>query len=820
MKFISLITYLLLISSLLFSAPYSGKIVEFKQPDATFVKVKLYGDEFYLRGESIDGYTVIRDSNSNWICYAVLSNDKTKLVSSGIKYLGNVLDKELLYKNNLIEKHIEISATARKIKVNQNQKLLNGESYTTKKDRGTPVVPVLGNIKGLCIVIDFPDEQASVPISEFEDFCNDMNYSNNGNVGSVRKYYWDISGGIIDYENIVFGYYRAPKNFTYYDSLPYAKGAQIILDSALRWIQKQGFDFSTLSVNPDNTIRAINMMYTGNPPNWAQGMWHHKGSFTSFSANGVTTKDYNCSPANAPLKLSVVVHENGHMIGKWPDTYKYTNDNGVDGIGSFDLMCWMGNDGGNPVPPNPLFAANAGWKNVIDITNFNGVIYDTSNSFTCYKYVNMNDTNEFFLIESRMKTGRSTQIEDQGLTIWHIDRKGDNQTTHHEVFLEHANDNNADHSRACFRKNYKNEFSANTKPNSNFYNGQPSGLKIWDVSNVGAVMNFKVGKGVPSPILRLLFQEVNGDDNNNKMIEPGETFNLNLKALNIGQIDASDVTIQSEVIKGEEQLTSITNKIEHLQVKLIDTLPITLKYKLTNNAEVGSELTFKFTIFNNLDTISILKSFVVGNIKLMNNQSDTLCQAVLFDDGGAYGVYSDEKDYVKTFYPENNLKPIMIDFQEFEIEHSDNCMYDYLEIYNGENTQAELIGKFCGNNKPDKIISSDKSGAITIKFHSDEGSVGKGWKAIVKCLYENDYIPEDFINIIPNPGSEQFIVRVYNENILNVSVIDIMGRKIANRNSINSKECLFDMSSQKDGVYFLKIETPSRKVVKKWVLKK
>ncbi|KXK41361.1 MAG: hypothetical protein UZ11_BCD004002017 [Bacteroidetes bacterium OLB11] len=250
-----------------------------------------------------------------------------------------------------------------------------------------------------------------------------------------------------------------------------------------------------------------------------------------------------------------------------------------------------------------------------------------------------------------MKTGRSTFIEDQGLTIWHIDRNGDNQTTQHEVFLEHANNNINDHSKACFRNNYKSEFSANTTPNSNFYNGLPSGLKIWEISNVGNVMNFKVGKGFPSPILRLMFQEIDNDDNHNNMLEPGETFNLILNALNIGQIDAANVKIVSEIVKGQDNINPIISQLENLQVNLNDTLPVSLQYKLSSNVKLGSELIFKFTILNDLDSISITQSFIVGNLILMNNHSETLCDAIFYDDGGYNAIYGNQQDYVKNFLP-------------------------------------------------------------------------------------------------------------------------------------------------------------------------
>ena len=51
----------LLISLSIVAAPYHGDIVDFPQPDGSTVQVKLYGDEYYMRGESLDGYTLVRD---------------------------------------------------------------------------------------------------------------------------------------------------------------------------------------------------------------------------------------------------------------------------------------------------------------------------------------------------------------------------------------------------------------------------------------------------------------------------------------------------------------------------------------------------------------------------------------------------------------------------------------------------------------------------------------------------------------------------------------------------------------------------------------
>ncbi len=40
------------------AAPMDGEEYRLKQPDGTYVDVKVYGDEFYQRVESVDGHTL------------------------------------------------------------------------------------------------------------------------------------------------------------------------------------------------------------------------------------------------------------------------------------------------------------------------------------------------------------------------------------------------------------------------------------------------------------------------------------------------------------------------------------------------------------------------------------------------------------------------------------------------------------------------------------------------------------------------------------------------------------------------------------------
>ena len=813
MKKILLLLLLLITFSNINASPYNGEIKSFKQPDGSMVDLKLYGTEYYMRAEGLDGYTLIRDLQTNYICYAALSKDKKNLTSTGIVYHGNKNDISTLNNNLAFEKHLDVTNEAREAIIANNMKMLGFKKETTatgnssaQKTAMTPIGLVSGNIKGLCIVVDFSDQPGTLPLSEFDHFCNDLNYTNFGNNGSLRTFYRDVSGGLVDYQNVIYGYFRAPKTFAQYDAMPYAQGAMEILGLALNWIDGTGFDFSTLSINPDGTIQAINLMYTGVPPNWAQGMWHHKGWYTSFSADGVTSNDYNCSPANDPLELAVVAHENGHMIGKWPDTYKYGSTTGPDGIGAFDLMCWYG-DSHNPVPPNPLFRSNAGWGKVVDVTGYNGWNVDTANSRTCYKYKNVNDTNEFFLFENRMKVGRSQYIPDQGLAVWHVDRHGDNQTLHHEIALVPSSNNFTSQAAACYRGPIKTVYSSTTTPNSNFYNGDPSGLMIWQIGNATTNLNYRLGLGNAGQALNVLYNNFT-DNNGNNSLGVAEQFTVNVSALNLGQLNSANATFKCTAVGSNANYVIVNTSPYNLGViNASQNIPKNFNVTTDPSTPIGTEITLKFNITDGVDSLYITKKFIIGEAIVLNNTNSTTCGGIFFD-AGFTSNYSDNENFTKTFYPSTTGAHISAAFSEFNVEFEANCGYDYLKIYNGPSTANALLGTYCGTNTPGTIVSTHSSGALTFKFHSDEGYSEAGWQAIISCYNPTgltDLTSGIYFNLSPNPTTGIFNCNFSQPVNAEITVVDLLGKEILTKQINSESRCVLDLSSNSNGIYFVKL---------------
>ncbi|MCL6589268.1 MAG: M6 family metalloprotease domain-containing protein [Firmicutes bacterium] len=517
---------LLAVANMVWAAPYNGEIFKFKQPDGSFVQAKIYGDEYYQRAESLDGYTICRDKNG-WLCYAVLNADGSEFVSSGVIYRGDVNSDPPL-KNQKIQKGLKLNKKFIMEKVNKNRRLLNPEAGSTGTGvmNASAIAPapavVTGQIKGLALLINFPDQTSSISKTEIDNMLNQTGYTGYSNNGSVRDYFYSVSGGQVTYTNYVAGFYTAKNPKSYYTdpNITYAYRAMDLVKEALQWLDSQGFDFSTLTTDSSKNILAINCYYAGAPDSdWGKGLWPHQGTINpKVSYDGVYCYKYQMSNIGTSLSIGTTVHENGHLLCGWPDLYDYDGDSA--GAGRFCVMSY--NDSKNPQVPNPYYRQTAGW---ISYTSLNG--YANGSQITVnagalsgiYRWTG-SDASEFFLVENIRKTGRWAALPGEGLLIWHIDTDGNNSynqmtaSQHFRVSVEQADglfhlehNNNSGQANDLYYAGNKTLFDNTTTPNSNWWNGSASGLRISNVSATGDTMTFTLGNGnpvTPTPTRRVI----------------------------------------------------------------------------------------------------------------------------------------------------------------------------------------------------------------------------------------------------------------------------------------------------------------------------
>ena len=494
----------------LIAAPHEGELFELKQPDGSFVKARVWGDEYYQRVETLEGYTLTRNAKG-WICYAEMAADATKFIATDAVYTGSY-DPSVI-SSLRIPKSLRLDSRARRAKADAVLRRLEADEAGVKLIRyGDPLTSrnAREEIKGLTILIDFSDEVATIEHSEIDDYANKEGYDGYNNNGSICDYFKDVSGQKLNYTNTVLEYYRAQSPKSYYDVAPgYERAKELVLE-VLNATEAAGFDFSTLTLDDNDRVLAVNILYAGRAEaGWANGLWPHSGSVSGFSADGVDVRRYQMTSLGTSLSLGTFCHENGHMVCRYPDLYDYDSDS--NGIGSYGLMASSGRT--NPRPPcAPLRDYYTEWDTVTDISNAapGTVFYHRANSNTSFIYINPSDEDEAFYIEARRQTGRSATLPDEGLVIWHWDRNGSNNdqemtpSSHYRVSLEQAdglfelerNESSGD-TTDLFDKYSNDRFNDDSSPDALWWDESPSGLDIARISEIGDTMSFTIGDVTP-----------------------------------------------------------------------------------------------------------------------------------------------------------------------------------------------------------------------------------------------------------------------------------------------------------------------------------
>jgi len=572
-----------------FCAPYWGKEFEFHQPDGSPIAVRVWGDEFYIRAETLDGYPLVRDPVSGFICYAEVNNDGSDFISTGIPYTGQTVEKLKysglwpLAQGNGIKKGLRLKHQAVIKKADRNRYLLgrdqrgrilpapDSDAFSAASAHADSPTPLIGQVVGLTLLIQFPDVPATILQADINNYCNQVGYTGYGNNGSVHDYFYDVSNGNLTYTNYVTAYYTAQHDRSYYtqESTSYERRARELIKEALLWLDDpsgQNFNFGTISTDSSNYMLAINAFYAGAIQNdWAEGLWPHSSSmYGMFTSNeGVKAGVYQITNIGSSPALGTFCHENGHMICDYPDLYDYGFES--YGAGNYCLMAFGGSDY-NPIPPNPYLRDIKGWESVMVFPRLWGVQYFLqSNSNTSYKYLNPDNSYEFFYIDSRTKTGRNSSLPDDGLVIWHIDEDGSNNneqmtpSQHYLVSVEQADGlfhleygSNIGGSNDLFHAGYRDIFNDTTTPNAKWWNGNNSNLVIRQISAVGPTMSFVYDDGRDNVTVSKCIVTAGSKDNSDKISFSGT---MGAKADDFNDANVIEITINSNDIVSPCALT-------------------------------------------------------------------------------------------------------------------------------------------------------------------------------------------------------------------------------------------------------------------------
>lgn len=358
-----------------------------------------------------------------------------------------------------------------------------------------------GAIWGLTMLVDFPDQAPAFNLAEVKDWLNLKGFNRSGCNGSVRDYYLDVSNGKLDFQNEVYGYYRAKQPKTYYDGgTGYERAAELINEMIAHFDPL--VDFSNFDNDKDGKTEAISIVYAGVGAAWGKGLWPHAGGINK-TLDGVTVNRYMMTDLGTEFGLYVFAHECGHMIFGWPDLYYF---------GDYCLMGNRPNDA-NPVAINDFYRADQGWIPTVDVDRNTNSYYKAAFGESGYRYINPAKPTEMFYWSNLKNTNRWGVLAGKGLLVYHFDKsRGANSSgSSRSLFVVEADGaNNMAGSQwpnpgssafDFFSQSVKSEL-AQTNAGSRWNDGTASGLRIYNIGPMADEMTFAVGTGVAVGIAR------------------------------------------------------------------------------------------------------------------------------------------------------------------------------------------------------------------------------------------------------------------------------------------------------------------------------
>ncbi|MBP5585887.1 MAG: SUMF1/EgtB/PvdO family nonheme iron enzyme [Lentisphaeria bacterium] len=403
------------------------------------------------------------------------------------------------------------------------------------------------HITGLVVLVKFPDdpENVIIPKEKVEFFLNETNYRGYGNSCSIHDFVDNQSCGRCDLKYKVSDYVVADHERDYYQKALNYRGADMLIKEAMSKLPKD-FDLSTISKEPDGTIRSACVLYSRNSSFdglWPQAHWFTPMDQIRLPGGLHSMQVLICGIQDSPT-VSILIHEIMHQTFDILDYVDYgeksnktpKNEQKVShglgnhcimGIGMYDRITGLQT---NPTALAGPFRYRLGWLKALPLPSKGKVRIPASSEYG-YIYRNPSNPDEYFLLENRnADTSFYRALPSHGLAIWHVDdavtdQEEDEEMTlekHYEISLEQAGGvpllekpcpgtfGHQTHGRDCngiatdyFYPPDRVVFNDTSKPDSLWWDGSPSGLDISNIEVDGRDLILTIGPDPKNPRPRM-----------------------------------------------------------------------------------------------------------------------------------------------------------------------------------------------------------------------------------------------------------------------------------------------------------------------------
>jgi len=420
----SMMLFLLLSFAASLSAAWVEDIPEsYTQPDGVVVEYFSSGDEYYHWAHDAQGYKMMYDTSTGYMCWAVIQGDK--LVSSGFPiHLHTPESISEATQDNISEQGYGV------------KRELWNEAAARSAFSPTRAAPTTGNLVNLVIFIKFQD-QTNFP-HEYSAYNNRFNQTGAG-VSSLKQYYETASYGQLSVHSPIYptpnqnviACYTAPYDYDYFLNLSWTV-ANIttwcnMLRGAVNAVAGQVTQSaSELDANNDSRIDNVFFIIRGNANSKSEYLWSHRYALyygsPAATIKGKTAFDYvmvmenHAMSSSATYGVGVLVHEYGHTLGA-PDFYTYSS---ITPIGAWEVMANTSN------PPQALSSyivdSYYNWISVPEVVKsgtYTLTPFPANQTGSALKIRSPYATNQYFMVENRQKTSSLTDstLPGSGLLI-------------------------------------------------------------------------------------------------------------------------------------------------------------------------------------------------------------------------------------------------------------------------------------------------------------------------------------------------------------------------------------------------------------------
>lgn len=396
---------------------YPG-LIESVQPDGTVVSIRLRGDEHRNWAETVDGYTLMHDSQGYWAF--ARETDGGAVEASGIRYFND-------------------SRAARAAGIAPGLRVALQKAMPAKAPDSSLQIdesfPVDGKRRLLMLLVNYSDTEPLFSQADFNDMMNAEGY--NG-IGSFRDYYLEASYGKLDIETTVTRWVTLPYPKSSYGS----DGAVAIIRDALNLLDGE-IDLKDFDNDGDGILDGLSVIHQGAGQEYTGSyydIWSHSSTIYGMEFDGVQVRRYTIEPellgtTGRMSTIGVVCHEFGHNLGA-PDFYDTDYDqSGGDfpGTGVWDLMgsgAWNGDLGDRPAGTNMWQKIQLGWCEPIQLLESTDVtgMKSADKEPVAYRF----DTTvpgEYFILENRQQSGVFDRaLPGHGLVAYHVNEARIKQT--------------------------------------------------------------------------------------------------------------------------------------------------------------------------------------------------------------------------------------------------------------------------------------------------------------------------------------------------------------------------------------------------------